>query len=113
MEVTHETLGNVLVITPHVTALDAKEAPEFKDKAVALIEANHSNQVIFDLHQLNFIDSSGLGSFLAIQRVLNQQGGELKLSCMNKPIRTMFELVSMNKIFNIFKTTDEALRSFQ
>ena len=32
---------------------------------------------------------------------------------MNKPVRTMFELVSMHKIFEIFNSTDDAVKSFK
>jgi anti-anti-sigma factor len=112
MDITHENREHVLVITPKGENLDAKEAPEFKDKVIRLIAEKRAHQVIFDLHQIQFIDSSGLGSFLSVLRHLNTQGGDLKLACMGKPVRSMFELVSMHKIFEIFNTTDDALRSF-
>ena len=101
-----------LIITPERESLDAHDAPEFKEKVIDLIEANSLIRVVFDLHQMQFIDSSGLGSFLSVLRVLHSHGGELKLACMNKPVRTMFELVSMHKIFEIFNTKEDAIRSF-
>lgn len=113
MELDHETLQDVLVITPHTATLDAKDAPDFKEKVINLISKESSNNVVLDLHQLTFIDSSGLGSFLSVLRTLHTQGGELKLARMNKPIRTMFELVSMHKIFEIFNSTEDAIRSFK
>lgn len=113
MQLDHTTQGNVLIITPEGESLDAKDAPEFKQKIITLLSTNEPKQVVFDLHRLNFIDSSGLGTLLSVLRVLNSKGGELKLACMNKPIRTMFELVSMHKIFEIFNTTDDAVRSFK
>lgn len=113
MDLGHETLQDVLVITPHSATLDAKDAPDFKEKVINLIGQQTTHNVVLDLHQLNFIDSSGLGSFLSVLRTLHTQGGELKLARMNKPIRTMFELVSMHKIFEIFNSTEDAIRSFK
>lgn len=113
MQFAHTNKDNILIITPEIDTLDAKEAPEFKTKVIDLISANPSQQVVFDLHRLQFIDSSGLGTFLAVLRVLNTRGGELKLCRLNKPIRTMFELVSMHKIFEIFNSPEEAVRSFK
>jgi anti-anti-sigma factor len=108
----HAQENNVLIITPEGESLDAHDAPEFKEKVIDLIETQSLNRVVFDLHQLQFIDSSGLGSFLSVLRVLHSHGGELKLACMNKPVRTLFELVSMHKIFEIFNTKEEAIKSF-
>lgn len=112
MELSHRIQDQVLIVTPEGGSLDAKDAPTFKEKVVNLISNNDFQRVVFDLQNLHFIDSSGLGSFLSVLRILHTRGGELKLARMNKPIRTMFELVSMHKIFEIFNTTDDAVRSF-
>lgn len=113
MQLEHATDHNILIITPKGQSLDAKDAPAFKEEVINLITLNDLNRVVFDLQHLDFIDSSGLGSFLSVLRVLHSTGGELKLARMNKTIRTMFELVSMHKVFEIFNSTDEAVRSFK
>ncbi len=112
MELTHAEIQGVLVVTPQSENIDALVAPEFKQKILDLIEQSKAKNVIFDLHQIQFIDSSGLGSFLSILRTLHSKGGELKLAGLNKPVRTMFELVSMHKIFEIFNSAEEAVKSF-
>ncbi len=112
MQIKHEKRGKILVITPEGESLDAKGAPQFKESVIELINDNQSGCVVFDLNHLQFIDSSGLGSFLSVLRLLNSQNGDLKLSNLNKPIRTMFELVKMHKIFEIFNSTDDAINSF-
>ncbi len=113
MNIIHKTDGNVLIITPEGESLDARDATEFKEKVIGLINDNNLNGVVFDLNKLQFIDSSGLGSFLSVLRLVNTRGGDLKLSSMNKQIRTMFELVKMHKIFEIFNSTEEAVVSFE
>ena len=112
MKVAHTTQNNILIVTPEADSLDAREAPEFKELLINLIDQKKLTGVVIDLKHLRFIDSSGLGSFLSALRVLHTNGGDLKLSHMSKPIRTMFELVRMHKIFEIFNTTEDALRSF-
>ena len=112
MKFVHTTKNNILIVTPEVDTLDAREAPEFKEHLINLIDNKKLTGVVIDLKHLQFIDSSGLGSFLTALRILHTNGGDLKLSHMNKPIRTVFELVRMHKIFEIFNTTEDALRSF-
>jgi sigma-B regulation protein RsbU (phosphoserine phosphatase) len=113
MEFAQEQKENILIITPEKESLDASDAPEFKDKVIELITESKSMSVVFDLNKLQFIDSSGLGSFLSVLRTLNARGGDLKLARMNGQIRTMFELVKMHKIFEIYNSTEDAIESFK
>lgn len=113
MEFAQEQKENVLIITPENDSLDASDAPQFKDKVIEIITENKSMSVVFDLNKLQFIDSSGLGSFLSVLRTLNSRGGDLKLARMNGQIQTMFELVKMHKIFKIYNSTEDAIKSFK
>ena len=113
MEIEHATIDDVLVITLRSDRLDAKDAAQFKQSVLNLINTTKKHQVVFDLNKLNFIDSSGLGIFLSVLRFLNSQGGELKLAGITQPVRTILELVSIHKIFEIFNTANEAICSFK
>lgn len=112
MKFSHTVQGNILIITMQEERLDAMSAPSFKEEALNLIQQMGQTKVVFDLSRLQFIDSSGLGAFLAVQRMLNKQEGKLKLANLNKPIQTMFEIVSMHRIFDIFPTVEEAVKTF-
>lgn len=113
MEFNHSTQDKVLVVTPTGPSLDAREAREFKEKVIDLINKNETHSIVIDMRNLQFIDSSGLGTFLSILKTLHAQNGELKLSNLSKPIRTIFELVSMHKIFEIYNSVEEAVASFK
>lgn len=113
MEIEHATKNNIFVITLDADRLDAKDAAQFKQNVLDLINQTKKHQVVFDLNKLNFIDSSGVGIFLSILRFLNSRGGELKLAGITQPVRTILELVSMHKIFEIYKTADDAVNSFK
>jgi anti-sigma B factor antagonist len=71
------------------------------------------SKVVFDLRELRFVDSSGLGAILSCLRQLNGKGGDLKLCEMTKPVRALFELVRMHKIFDIYVSKDDALRAIR
>jgi anti-sigma B factor antagonist len=110
MEIATETIGDVTVVVLPGEQLDAGNAKEFKRDVAPLLEP--CRKVIFDLGELRFVDSSGLGAILSCLRQLNAKGGDLKLCAMTKPVRALFELVRMHKIFEIHTTKDEALRAF-
>ncbi len=110
MEGNVERVGNVTVLVLQGDSLDAGSVKEFKRYATPYVDKNL--KLIFDLSQLQFVDSSGLGAILSCLRQLNAAGGELKLCSMNKPVRALFELVRMHRIFDIFNTREEALNAF-
>jgi anti-sigma B factor antagonist len=110
VEVDIEQVDSVTVAHLQGDALDASNAKEFKMQVALLITPQA--KVIFDLSRLKFIDSSGLGALLSCLRQLNASGGSLKLCSMAKPVRALFQLVRMHRVFEIYNTQDEALLSY-
>ncbi|MDX2034410.1 MAG: STAS domain-containing protein [Blastocatellia bacterium] len=106
-----ETVETVTIFHLPGESLDAGNAKEFKRDILPAL-TGHS-QVIFEMSGLKFVDSSGLGTILSALRQLNANGGDLKLAGMQKPVRALFELVRMHRIFDIYNTRDEALAAFQ
>lgn len=105
-----QTYGDVAVIQIPGESLDASNTKEMKAELLSLIAS--SKKMVFDLSDLKFVDSSGLGAILSCLRQMNSTGGVLKLCGMTKSVRALFELVRMHKIFDIYNTKDEAVRSF-
>lgn len=108
MELIKEKEDGILIITLDSETLDAKQVPEFKEKAIKAFDEAGIDLVVFDLKKLQFIDSSGLGAFLSLMRELGKRGGQMSLAAMNKPVKTIFELVSMQKIFDCHDTVEKA-----
>jgi anti-sigma B factor antagonist len=110
MELMCEHVGDVTVVVLTGAQLDASTTVEFKN-SIAPVLAEHS-QIVFDLSYLGFVDSSGLGALLSCLRHVQAKGGDLKLCGIAKPVRALFELVRMHKIFQIFEAQEGAIRAF-
>lgn len=102
--------GKVLVLAPRAEALDADNVAEFRESMASSLDG--AKDAVLDLGSLQFIDSSGLGAILSFLRQLNAAQGDLKLCGLSRPVRAVFELVRMHRIFEIYGDSDEALRSF-
>lgn len=97
----------IILLTKH---LDASNAKSFKDDVTQAI--GDASRSVINLGRLEFVDSTGLGALLSCLRHVTSNQGALKLCCMSKPVRTLFELVRMHRVFEIYGTQDEALQSF-
>lgn len=88
-------------------SLDASNTKVFREAIQPLLEKERT--VLLDLYALQFVDSSGLGALLSCLRTVSDQGGTLALCNMSKPVRTLFELVRMFRIFDIYASRFEAV----
>ncbi len=102
--------GDVTVVVLQTEVLDASNAKSFKTAIAPVLQ--NSLKVVFDMNQVKFVDSSGCGTLLSCLRQLNSLGGDLKLCCVQKPVRTLFELVRMHRITEIFDSSEEAVKAF-
>ena len=67
---------------------------------------------IVDLRQVEFMDSAGLGALIAALKRVTERGGDMKLACLQKKPRMVFEITRAYKIFEIYNSVDDALRAF-
>ncbi|TSA15020.1 MAG: anti-sigma factor antagonist [Comamonadaceae bacterium] len=102
--------NNVLLIELNEDNLDASNAREFRD-AIQLMMRDRT-RVVLDMAGVRFVDSSGLGALISCLRLLNGREGDFKLCAMSKPVRALFELMRIDRVFAIHNTRDEAVRSF-
>ena len=110
MQIPVSRFGDVAVAVVPVPELDASNAGEFKHDIAAVLEGDE--HVVLDLSRVRFVDSSGLGAFISCLRKLHAKGGELKLAGLSKPVRAVFELVRMHRIFDIEPTAEAAVLAF-
>jgi len=109
MELVVDDLDRVKIVAIHVQALDASNAKEFKKDIAPMLESNAD--ILLDMSKLEFLDSSGIGTILACLKALRESGHQLKLYSLTKAVRSVFELVRMHRLIDIYNTREEALRS--
>jgi anti-sigma B factor antagonist len=69
-------------------------------------------KVVIDLTNVHFVDSSALAALVKGMKRCRQQGGDLYLCGLQKPVHTIFELTRLDKAFRIFTDEGEALKAF-
>ena len=90
--------------------LDASAAPGIATWLEETVQGQPSN-IVVDLGNVTFIDSTGLAILVKGMRRCRQQGGELVLCGLQQPVRVIFELTRLDQAFGIFSTDVEALAS--
>lgn len=106
MEFTIQENGNLSVVTVDAERIDAAIAISFKDKMREQM-ANFSGRMVLDLHKVEFIDSSGLGSIVAAMKLM-PAGGKLELAGLTPTVDKVFRMTRMDSIFTIHDSAQSA-----
>lgn len=67
---------------------------------------------VMDLELVDFMDSAGLGTLIATLKRITERGGDMKLACLQKKPRMVFEITRAYKVFEIYDSAADALRAF-
>ena len=111
MQIVHRTEGHVLIVEVHDSRLATNAAKDFGEQLTQLIGKGY-RRVVLDLNRVRFIDSSGLGIIVMVQRRL-LEGGEIVIVSAQEAVLNVLKLTRMNKIFRIFSDEAEAIAALQ
>jgi len=111
MEFKKEVFDGVSLFKVSITRATMNEAEEFKFILSEEIGKGSKNLVV-DLSECEYIDSTFLGTLVVTLKKVTTQGGDLRLIGFKPAVRSMFELTRMYRVFETFDTKDEAVKSF-
>ena len=104
---TVDDLNGVRIITFLTSQIDALNSEELRERLFSQI--GESTQVLIDLSEVQFIDSSGLGVLLALVRIMHDRGGSVVFCSARPPVQALFRMVRLATIVTIYETRDDAL----
>lgn len=106
-----EDIDGVRVITTPPTEIDAGNAEEFKRDISPLLDG--ASKVAIDLSSVQFMDSAGLGAMLSAFKKVRAEGGQFKAFGLTKEVRELFELVRMQRLFDVYDDKEKAIEALQ
>jgi anti-sigma B factor antagonist len=68
-----------------------------------------ASEVVVDLTDTTFIDSTTLGVLVGGVKRLRPNGGRLSIVCSDRNITKIFEITGLNRVFPIYADRTEAL----
>lgn len=87
--------------------IDVYTAPLLREVLDKQIAAGRTDLVV-DLEQVTFMDSTGLGVLVGRLKLVRGQNGSLRIVSAQDRILKVFKITGLDKVFHIFATVDEA-----
>lgn len=88
--------------------LMSTNAPKFKSE-LAILGAEGYRNMIINLNNVQFVDSSGLSALLLANRMCNESKGTLALCHLGSQVQSLIKISQLEDILNVFTTLSEAV----
>lgn len=110
MNVTHNASGKVKILrlSGRFDNYVTHSVNEWLDKNTA----EKNSQIIVNLAQVHFIDSTALATLVQGLNKCHKYQGDLFLCSLQQQVYMIFELTRLDKAFNIFLDEEHALSAF-
>ncbi|NOT76659.1 MAG: STAS domain-containing protein [Cyclobacteriaceae bacterium] len=92
----------------HEEKLDSSVAPSLKSELITL-HAEGIRNIILDLSEIKYTDSSGLSALLVGNRILQEDGGVFILARLSEHTLKLIKISQLDSVLNIVPTIEEAV----
>jgi anti-sigma B factor antagonist len=101
-----------------ITVLDLNGKVTIGEGSVALRSAirrllgEGKKNILLNLGQVGYVDSSGIGELVSSFTAVNKEGGKLKLLNLTQKIQDLLAITKLLTVFDVYDSEDEAISSF-
>jgi anti-sigma B factor antagonist len=72
-----------------------------------------NKQILLNLADVTYIDSSGIGELVSAYTAVSNQGGQLKLLNLTKKVHDLLQITKLYTVFDIHDDEAKGIASFQ
>jgi anti-sigma B factor antagonist len=103
-------VANASIIALQEAHLTAENSADVKEHLLTLINKG-KRRIIINISAVTFIDSSGIGSLMAISHALNQKDDFFALCSPQNPVKHILDVSHLKIAFRIFDTEEDAIQA--
>ena len=92
----------------HEEKLDSNVAPNLKSELITL-HAEGVKNIILDLTEVKYTDSSGLSALLVGNRIVQEEGGIFVLTALSEHTTKLIKISQLDSVLNILPKVEEAV----
>lgn len=92
----------------HEEKMDSSVAPGLKSELITL-HAEGVKNIILDLTEVKYTDSSGLSALLVGNRIFQEDGGIFVLAALSEHTVKLIKISQLDSVLNIMSSVEEAI----
>ena len=111
MKLSTRTVDGILVVDCSGRIIFGEESASLRDTLRDLIPQN--KKIILNLSGVNYIDSGGLGTLVALYTSARNSGGSIKLANLTQRVGDLLQVTKLLTVFDVYDSEERALESFR
>lgn len=104
LEIKNKEKFSILIIKGDV---DLYSSPQVRNKILPIVR-NKQAILFVDFAEVEYMDSSGVATLVEALQIANKNNGRLRLYNLRQPIKDVFELSRLDKVFEIYENEQAA-----
>ncbi len=111
MEISQYEQNEIVILVVSGSLVQDSVSSVFAEK-IRQVVAEGKRKVVVDMAEVNWMDSAGIGILLGGFITLHNHSGDLRLARPKKKIRNLLEITNLCSVVRVFKTLEEAIKSY-
>ncbi|MFM7629582.1 MAG: STAS domain-containing protein [Algoriphagus sp.] len=107
MKYTIDKKEQYVILTPLEEKIDSLLAPKLKSELLTIHAEGYANMVL-DMSQVQYVDSSGLSALLVGDREFGNHGGIFVIAGAREHVMKLIKISMLDKKLNLVQTLEEA-----
>lgn len=104
-------LDGVLIVDCNGRIIFGEESAALRDTIRNLIADNP--RLVLNLSGVNYIDSGGLGTLVALYTAAHNMNGSIKLSSLTQRVGDLLQVTKLLTVFEVYDEEQKAVQSFR
>jgi anti-sigma B factor antagonist len=92
--------------------LDEANIAAIGEQIAAVVDAETNPRLLISFANVEHLSSAALGQLITINNKVRARQGQLRLANIDPQIKEVFHITRLNKLFQIFDSTADAMKSF-
>jgi anti-sigma B factor antagonist len=111
LKLSTRTVDGILVVDCNGRIVFGEESAYLRDTVKKYL-AEHKNLVI-NLGGVNYIDSGGLGTLVALYTTAHTNGGKIKLANLTQRVGDLLQVTKLLTVFETYDSEEKAVQAFR
>jgi anti-sigma B factor antagonist len=110
LKLSTRTVKGILVVDCEGRIIFGEESAELRDTVKQLLTQN--KRIVLNLGGVNYIDSGGLGTLVALYTTAQQAGSSIKLCNLTQRVGDLLQVTKLLTVFEVYDSEEKAVDAF-
>jgi len=111
LKITTRTVDGIAVVACSGRIVFGEESSLLRDEVKKVIQEN--KRIVINLSEVNYIDSGGLGTLVALHTTAHNAGAIIKLASLTKRVGDLLQVTKLLTVFDVQNSEKDALDAFR